>query len=132
VLASPPDGACRAWAREGEVWKSVGRLGRIVGQARIVAMERYDVNNCDVSTLAVTAGGRGASIFVAGAYEPLAIAPWSPSPRQERVLRDLIAARDARLPKPPPWAEHREDLPLGKRMIGYRTPDGTRHVVVVR
>lgn len=124
-VASPEDGACTRWGKVGDSWRTLDRLGQVVGRSRVTGMERYDVTGCDELDLAPTEGEKGAGVFVSGSYEPLAIAAWKPAKMHRRALDRLVRARDGRLKKP-------LFTPSGVRAperFGFQTPDGVRRMI---
>ncbi len=127
-VESPEPGACRTWGKRGAAWLALDRFGRVVGKSRIDALDRYDVTNCDELMLARESGKAGAGLFVSKAYQPLAIAEWTPSKQAERALTELTRKRDRKLAKPHSIAA--KNLPPGTRRLFFRTPDGTRRVAV--
>jgi hypothetical protein len=126
-LDSPPDAACRTWAKKGSRWATLDAFGRVVGKARVATLERYDVTNCDEVTLKTVAGSAGVGLYVTGDYEPAKIERWKLSGMAWRELEDSIAKRDRALPKSSLTAE---DPPLRKRLLAWKTPSGDRFAVV--
>ncbi|MBL8743429.1 MAG: hypothetical protein JNK04_20105 [Myxococcales bacterium] len=126
VVVEPEGPACRTWHRDGREWKALDAFGRLVGTARVSGAERYDVTSCDELTLERVSGRRGVGVFARGSYQPLAIDPWKPSVTARRRLEELVAARDARLPK----ARSKKDVALSRRMLAYRVKGRAPRVVV--
>lgn len=126
VVASPEDGACTRWGKVGDIWRTLDRLGRVVGRSRVTGMERYDVTGCDELTLEPIEGPAGAGVFVVGAYQPLALDAWRPAKKAQRALDLLIHARDRKMKEP-------AFTPSGVRAperLGFETPDGVRRMIV--
>jgi hypothetical protein len=124
-LGEPGDDACRTWGTRGQTWLALDALGRVVGEATVTELERYDYTNCDELTLR---GKQGAGIFVRGRYTPLRLEAWRPSRTARAALGDLIAKRDAKVRRGR-LSNRRKDLPLDARLIVFRTPSGARYAV---
>lgn len=125
-LVSPPDAACRTWATKGSTWATLDAFGRIVGKARVEALERYDVTNCDELTMKTVAGSSGVGLYVTGDYEPAKIERFKLSVTAWRELEASIAKRDLALPKS---SLTDPELPLAKRLLAWKTPGGDRFAV---
>ena len=127
-IQTPEPGACRSWGKRGASWLALDRFGRIAGTARIRALDRYDVTNCDELTLTRESGKAGVGLFVSERYRPLEITAWTPSKDAERALTRLVKRRDRPLVKP--HDIDARNLPSGARRLFFRTPEGTRRVAV--
>lgn len=123
VLGSPDGSACRRWGPKGSRWKALDALGQVVGEAEVVAMERYDVTNCDELTLKTRSGKAGVGVFASKGYTPLALGASRATPAERRALEATVAARDAKLPRAQ-WDKKRRDVPLAERLLAWRTPAG--------
>jgi hypothetical protein len=129
-VVAPEEHACTTWGVRGETWKAVDALGRVVGEAKVTGLDRYDVSGCDELTLKRSSGKAGVGVFVRGSYEPLPLRRVSLPEEQRRELARRIAKRDSRVPKPSRRIEKKPELPLAKRMVAYREEDGPIRVVV--
>lgn len=128
-LESPPPAACRRWGPKGSRWSSLDAFGRVVGEVEVVAMERYDVTNCDELALETRSGKPGAGVYASNGYSPLELGPSRATPAERKSLEAIVRARDAALPKAR-FDEKKRDPALSARMLAFRTPSGEEIAVV--
>jgi len=129
-VEEPANGACRTWGKKDEAWRTIGRLGEVVGEATVKALDRYDVTNCDELVMKRSSGKAGAGIFVRGDYTPLAIQAWTLDRKTLTELESRVTKRDRGLVRPPAWQPKEKPLALAARTLAFRTPDGTCWAVV--